>query len=213
MKKSATQLGKPYNLTGEEMNYILKEQGFQDGDPRDYTPTEKGRAYVERKEHHRGTGGYAHYNRSWLTTKWDESISDELDMSEEKIKEARAAVAERRRLARQKTQDDVTVLMEDENESSDDSENDDQVRMSSADSKTTLIGIIIGACAILGVIIFPHIKKWWKNKVSPKVRRSKGSTACPKCGARMVLAKKSETWICCSCELKVSDKELAKMME
>lgn len=47
MMKSASQLGREYNLTGQEMNYLLKEQDFLDGEPGDYFPTEKGKLYAQ----------------------------------------------------------------------------------------------------------------------------------------------------------------------
>jgi len=65
MRKSARILGQEYGLTAQEMNFVLKEEGFLDGEPGNYTVSEKGKKYSEEQDHHRGTGGYAYYNRNW----------------------------------------------------------------------------------------------------------------------------------------------------
>ena len=71
---SATVIGKALNKTGREMNELLVELGYLEGSPGDYSLTDKGREYGSETEHHRGNGGYAHYNRVWETRTWDERI-------------------------------------------------------------------------------------------------------------------------------------------
>ena len=63
MQVSASVLGQEYGLTGEEMNRLLLKQGILTGEPGSYDLTTKGLQYAVTKDFHRGTGGYAHYNR------------------------------------------------------------------------------------------------------------------------------------------------------
>jgi hypothetical protein len=78
--RSARVLGFLYGLTAMEMNILLKEEGFLEGEPGQYSVTETGRRYAAEQHHHRGTGGYAWYNRDWEQRTWDPSITDELDV-------------------------------------------------------------------------------------------------------------------------------------
>lgn len=83
MTFSARRLGNLYGLTAEEMNYLLKLQGFQEGEPGNYYPTEKGKRFIISKSADNGYGGYAF--RGWEWNEWDESITYELNVNE-KIK-------------------------------------------------------------------------------------------------------------------------------
>lgn len=96
MALTATNLGKEYGLTGEEMNLALKKLGFLIGDPGDYDFTVLGRQYGHTECHHRGPGGYSMYNRDWGVHKYDESIKDVLDISNDLKEEVRTEIAEKR---------------------------------------------------------------------------------------------------------------------
>ena len=98
MTMSASCLGKEYGLTGEEMNRVLAKLGFLAGEPGDYELTSKGLQYAVTKDYHRGTGGYAQYNRYWTTRSFDESIKDALDISSELVSEVRKEIADARAL-------------------------------------------------------------------------------------------------------------------
>ena len=89
MQKSARVLGQEYGLTAEEMNRVLVKLGFLVGTPGDYSLTEKGLQYAIEKDFHRGTGGYACYNRYYTTRTFDDSIKDVLNVSPEVVKEVR----------------------------------------------------------------------------------------------------------------------------
>lgn len=97
MNKSATMLGAKYGLSAQEMNLALEKLGYLKGEPGEYCPTEKAMPYIHEKEYHRGTGGYSQYNRYWTTRSYDESIEDELDITESLIKEVKEELAARRR--------------------------------------------------------------------------------------------------------------------
>ena len=45
MTLSAKRLGEICGLTAEEMNVLLKEEGFLSGEPGNYYPTEKGKLF------------------------------------------------------------------------------------------------------------------------------------------------------------------------
>lgn len=89
MQVSARILGQDYGLTAEEMNRVLVKLGFLQGTPGDYSVTQKALQYVVEKDFHRGTGGYASYNRYWTTRTFDDSIKDALDVSADIINEVR----------------------------------------------------------------------------------------------------------------------------
>lgn len=73
-KKSAIILGQDYGLNGQKMNKVLVKHVFLIGLLGDYSITEKGQKFVQLKDIHRGTGGYAHFNRYWTQRTFDDSI-------------------------------------------------------------------------------------------------------------------------------------------
>ena len=81
MGLSAKRLGEKIGLTPEQTNTLLREEGFQSGQPGDYSVTEKGKKYVEEKSWDNGYGGYA--ARGYSYNEWDESILDELNTKPE----------------------------------------------------------------------------------------------------------------------------------
>ena len=93
MTLSAKRLGERCGLTAEEMNILLKEEGFLSGEPGNYYPTEKGKLFVIEKGDDNGYGGYAF--RGWNWFEWDERILEELDTS-----------VEHKRYIREKTSDE-----------------------------------------------------------------------------------------------------------
>ena len=72
MTLSAKRLGEKCGLTAEEMNCLLKDEGFLSGEPGNYYPTEKGKIFVSEKGDDNGYGGYAFRGWNWL--EWDESL-------------------------------------------------------------------------------------------------------------------------------------------
>lgn len=98
MTLSAKRLGEICGLTAEEMNVLLKEEGFLSGEPGNYYPTEKGKLFVVEKGDDNGYGGYAFRGWNWL--EWDERILEEIDTSMERkcyIKEKTSEERRRRR--------------------------------------------------------------------------------------------------------------------
>lgn len=60
MTLSAKRLGERCGLTAEEMNILLKEEGFLSGEPGNYYPTEKGKLFVVEKGDDNGESFYAY---------------------------------------------------------------------------------------------------------------------------------------------------------
>lgn len=172
MRKSARILGQEYGLTAQEMNCVLKDAGYLEGSSGNYDVTEKGLPFAEEKDFHRGTGGYAQYNRYWTTRSWDESIEDELHIDDEIKKKARDEVAS----LRQQQRDEMMAAREEadaqflasQNAENYDTENPNE---STDDADTLTKVIIVGGLIAIGYGIYkaaPHVVNWWNEKVSKK---------------------------------------------
>ena len=96
MTLSARMLGKKYGLTAEEMNVLLKEEGFQKGDPCNYSVTEKGKKFAHYNADDNGYGGYGYKGWEWVV--WDESIINELNITTKRIYEIKKKTSEQRRI-------------------------------------------------------------------------------------------------------------------
>ncbi len=172
MRKSARILGQEFGLTAQEMNFVLKEGGYLVGEPGNYFVTEKGEKYAEEQDHHRGTGGYAHYNRYWTTRTWDDGIADELDITAERKREIREAIS----LAKQKLNKPEDNNLADDYNSygngneyvgvADDNDNKDAL--------FAAVGALLLAASAYGVYkAAPHIKRWWNDKAVPGLKKMK----------------------------------------
>lgn len=76
MKMSAKQLGDIIGKTAAEVNRILKDKGFVQGDPGEYKLTEEGQQYGEYRDKDNGHGGRAH--RSWYFIMWAGEILEKI---------------------------------------------------------------------------------------------------------------------------------------
>ncbi len=95
MTLSARRLGIILGLSSQEVNVLLKMEGFQDGLPGEYYPTEKGKSYMVVKMDDNGQGGFA--ARDWEWAEWDESIINEIgEITLERRKDIRAYARELR---------------------------------------------------------------------------------------------------------------------
>ena len=78
MTLSAKRLGERCGLTAEEMNVLLKEEGFLSGEPGNYYPTEKGKLFVVEKGDDNGyvgigSNGMKESSKN-LTLQWSTSV-------------------------------------------------------------------------------------------------------------------------------------------
>ena len=176
---SARILGKDLGLNSQEMNQLLKDQGFLDGEPGAYTVTEKGAQFAREVDFHRGLGGSLRYNRYWTQRTWEESIKDAIDTSPENCQAARNAIAEARRLkwdtikaeriqaaaAFRVSHPDLFPVEKTESTMSD---SDNGL------SRLAVTGIVAGGiAAIIGIgygihEATPYIKAWWRKNVSSR---------------------------------------------
>jgi len=154
MMKSARLLGQDYGMTGREMNVLLKQEGYLDGVPGDYNVTEKGSMFAAEKDYHRGTGGYAQYNRYWSERTWDDNIVDELDITPEKIRNVRDSISYARNNPNIEVYDGTDAF---------DSLPDDAGKAAGSLATIITVGIISGA-AIAAVYFAPRIKLWWDER-------------------------------------------------
>jgi len=180
VRKSARLLGQDIGLSAKEMNCLLQNEGYLEGVPGNYSVTEKGTAYAEEEDHHRGTGGYSWYNRYWTTRTWDESILNELDITEDKKRQIRQKIT----LSKSKTKDEKEGILSDVTKESfphstyDAEANrvnmdfEDNVDTEGGDGSEGGAAIAVGLLLLYGAIsAAPHVKQWWKNKAFPGIQR------------------------------------------
>ncbi|MGY0386383.1 hypothetical protein ACWZJV_05370 [Nocardioides sp. WG-D5] len=168
MRKSANILGQDLGLTAQETNILLKEEGFLEGEPGAYAVTEKGAKYADEQDHHRGTGGSSLYNRYWTTRSWDPSITNELDVTAERKREIRQKAADARRASREPAAEDASGL----------APTDDIDREGISLRPIVLVGG--GVVAAFGIYkAAPHIKRFVKEKVVPRLRRARTEVNMP----------------------------------
>ena len=167
MRKSARILGEQLNITAEEKNELLKLNGLLEGEPGNYQVTATGEPYATENYEHRGTGGYACYNREWTVRTWDDSVMDVLDTSPKIIQEARSNVSERRK-ARYKTE----VADEDEQEvTCEENEGPIDCETSYVDQTDVVKGFVI-AIGIFGtIVVAPYVKRFYIEKIKPTCKR------------------------------------------
>lgn len=75
-KKSARLLGEILGKTAIEVNKLLKDKGFLEGEPGAYQLTEKGKQYGKESFEDNGYGGSAY--RGWSFNVWDEEVINEI---------------------------------------------------------------------------------------------------------------------------------------
>lgn len=168
MRKSARVLGQEYGLTAQEMNFVLKEEGFLEGEPADYTVTEKGEKYADEKDHHHGTGGYAHYNRYWTTRTWDDGITDELDITDDRKKEIRQAISAAKQQTNDSDNEDIAVDSDSYSNENEDKTDTDNIAL------VVAVSALLVAVSAYGIYkAAPHIKRWWTDKAVPSLKEMK----------------------------------------
>jgi hypothetical protein len=160
MRKSARILGYDFGLNAQEMNVLLKQEGFLDGEPGAYSVTERGEPYADEQFNYRGTGGSIQYNPTWTTTTWDDSITSELDVTDDKKQQIRQQVADARRAARE-------PAVEEEIEPQ--PEEDSNGRGFDARPLLVVGGVIAAGFGIYKAA--PHIKRFINEKVAPHFKK------------------------------------------
>lgn len=157
MTLSAKRLGEICGLTAEEMNVLLKEEGFLSGEPGNYYPTEKGKLFVIEKGDDNGYGGYAF--RGWNWFEWDERILEELDTSVEHKRYIREKTSEECRRRRSEKAAESEAYWKKVNSQKEQPAEDisDELKNSSTGKFVT------GTLALIGYGIYKVITHFTKN--------------------------------------------------
>jgi hypothetical protein len=159
--KSARTLGREVGKTAQEVNSLLKEHGYLYGEPGAYGLTEKGGQYAQEQDHHRGTGGYAHYNRDWTTRTWNDETAASLaaDIEAARSQPSHEVMGE---------QDDGDILADYGDDLSLEADRDD------TKAKLLYIGAVFGA-----VYVAPRLRPFWERRVRPAARRLRDKLSRP----------------------------------
>lgn len=173
MQVSARILGQDYGLTAAEMNKVLVKLGFLEGTPGNYSLTEKALQYAVEQDFHRGTGGYACYNKYWTTRTFDDSIKKILDISPDLIKDVRNELAAERAArfavqAAERARADAAFLAKQAadkaaSEAAEKAAEEAQLLIAKW-KKAGKIILFIAGVIVVGYGIYkvsPKVKKWW----------------------------------------------------
>lgn len=137
------------------MNALFFDHGYLDGEPGDYSLTEKGKQYGSEQDHHRGTGGYSFYNANWTTRTWDDGVVDALtaDMTADSSEASSSS-------------DPVNEIdIEHENEVEDPSEGPSWSPVALGAVVLVLVGGAVVATS-------PRVHRWAGEKVKPRAQRT-----------------------------------------
>lgn len=91
LEVSATDIGRRVGATAMEVNRLLEDQGFLEGEPSAYRLTPKGEEFGAQRDHGNGYGGIAY--RAWETTHYDPKIIDVLDCAPGRLEKVRADIS------------------------------------------------------------------------------------------------------------------------
>lgn len=186
MGKSARILGYEFGRNAQQMNELLKENGYLYGEPGAYGLTEKGEQFGAEQDHHRGTGGYAHYNRDWTTRTWGEGISAALraDMAATPSGPSAEAAAASSSPSPDLPDDDEDAFEYRPIPYFYDGDEDEDAG--------TWKDVALEAAVVVAFAAAPLAKPFWDNKVKPVVWDGKLKPAAHKLRARFSKQKPSE---------------------
>lgn len=185
--KSATKIGEKFGLTGQEMNFVLREEGFLEGVPGNYVPTEKGTKFAKYTDE-----GYL---------KFDDDIASELEITQERKEQLRLAMKEaKKKAASPSVKETIDEEIESINKST-------SLTKEEKDNKLLIIGlvVILASAAVIGAIkLYPHAKKWWEDKIEPSYKHD-----CPNCLSEKSMRKSIKgIWECKNCGYSISHEYL-----
>lgn len=132
-KYTATELGNKLGLTAQEVNCLLRDEGFLEGEPGNWKLTEKGEQYSEEYSWSNGYGGWC--ARGYSMPLWNSNIMNEIHITNEKKQEIKRKVKAQR--AARKALNAAQSLMNSQN-----TINQDQSTKMVNDSSNFLNGIL-----------------------------------------------------------------------
>lgn len=159
---SATDIGLRLLASGEEVNRLLKEQGFLEGAPGAYGLTSKGEKFGAERSHDNGYGGVA--ARNWSTTHYDPSIIDALDSSPEDVQRVRAEISaekKAKREARKIEQDEAAAKFYEDRAEKDSAEAEQEIDL----QKVLLVTAGLAGAVGASVGIYKGIERYKRKKV------------------------------------------------
>lgn len=160
MRKSARVLGAEHGLSAAEMNYVLKEDGFLDGEPGRWRVTDKGEPFAAETDESSSSSSWA---KQWTVRTWDDSINEELSITPERKQELREAMAAAKREMREREDEPLAFEIVPE-------EPTDEVD-GNRDALVLAVGaILVGATAYGVYKAIPHIREWWGSKAVPGLK-------------------------------------------
>lgn len=173
MGKSAGLLGMEFGKTAREMNELLKQHGYLEGSPGAYGLTDKGKQFGQEEDHHRGVGGYAHYNRYWTTRTWDPSVLDALanDIANQSTAHEPGAGSAGEDVPAEQDAGSTDEISPEEDSAAPielgfESDNDDRV----LDKIYAWVGAA-GVAFAVGSAVAPHAKRWWDDTAAPRTKK------------------------------------------
>ena len=175
MSKSTAGLGRELGLNCQEMNILLRNEGYLEGEPGNWKLTEKGQGHAAQQ--HWDVSSSMH--EGYVTTRWGDEVLEELgEVGPERKQQIDDEISARRAELRRQRQEQQAVLEDESDEDSDEpvygySDDED----AEIDGKTA--GIIVAAIA--GGILFakgakwvkPRVEKWWNETAQPKLAVTK----------------------------------------
>ena len=173
MGKSARLLGMEFGKTAREMNELLKQHGYLEGSPGAYGLSEKGKQFGQEEDHHRGVGGYDHYNRYWTTRTWDESVLDGLanDIANQSTAHEPGAGSAGEDVPAEQDAGSTDEISSEEDFAAPiglgfESDSDDR----DLQKIYAWVGAAMVAFAV-GRAVAPHAKRWWDNTAAPRTKK------------------------------------------
>lgn len=152
MGKSARVLGWEFGKTAQEMNLLLKDYGYLEGEPGAYGLTDKGKQFGDEQYNENGYGGYAH--RGWETRTWNDDLAGALRADMEAYPDGPPEPTNETEQESSAEDEDEYVVVYDDGP-------DDAPEL---DGKTMLI---LGGVAVSALLVWRYGPPLWKNHIKP----------------------------------------------
>lgn len=179
MGRSTAALGRDLGLNSQEMNILLRDKGYLEGEPGDWKLTDKGREHAKQQHWDVPSSGHAGY----VTTRWDDSVREDIgEVSPECKRQIDDEISARRAEQHRQRQERQTAL---DNNGDDDSEDgysyDRYGEDAVIDGKAAGVAIAVLAIGFLGAKFAkwakPRVEKWWDETAQPKLSVTKEKLA------------------------------------
>ena len=173
MVRSTAGLGRELGLNSQEMNILLRDEGYLEGEPGDWMLTEKGHAHASQQHWDVSNPMHAGY----VTTRWDDKILEEIGpVSSERRQGIRDEIAARRSEQRRQRKESQVEF---NNEG--DPGNSDYIATHDEDIDIDSKAVGIAIAAIAGGILLakgyqwgkPQVEKWWGKTARPRLISAK----------------------------------------